>query len=115
MLWLARTLGEVFAWVMSWPPAGHRRGARRNHRQVHELVRFLRSTQLSRKFGSWPPTSFKLMKNAWQADFWKRLDDQRYADADSLQAHVIEEICLCRRERTRQTRGGEYLPLKVWD
>ena len=69
---------------------------------------------LSRNF-VWPPRSFALMTRKWQQDFWAKLDDPELTKCSHLERVIIDEIRICRRERMIARRGGEYLPLSVWD
>ena len=54
------------------------------------------------------------MKIDWQVKFWQSLDEQQLSNRAQLERHVIEQICVARKERNIQRVGGEYLPLSRW-
>jgi len=72
----------------------------------------VKSVQLHRMFGSWPPRSFQALPADWQTKFWKDVEGK--SGGADLEKFVVDSITRERAEQEFSKHGGEYLPLSVY-
>ena len=71
-----------------------------------------RTVQLSRRFVSWPPRTFRLMTEKEKVQFWQSA--AQTPNIECLEALVVNTLVTSRIERDEAKVGGEYLPLSVY-
>ncbi len=72
----------------------------------------VKTTQLIRLYGSWPPPSFAKQDADWKVKFWQAAQDVAGGPA-ALDAFVVQRLTIRKLEEEVSTFGGEYLPLSV--
>ena len=73
-----------------------------------------KGTMISRNF-QWPPPSFALSTKKFQEDFWKGLDSYDHQKKSQVEMYIINQLVIARTERLRETKGGAWKPLSVWE
>ena len=71
-----------------------------------------RTVQLSKRFVSWPPRSFRLMSDKEKTNFWQAAATT--PNVVELEVLVVNTMVTSRVEREEAKVGGEYLPLSVY-
>ena len=74
-----------------------------------------KGTQLTRKFGSWPPKSFARMSKDQQQSFFRECREQSISGGQDLEEKVVNTLVTQRLEIEEAATGGKFLPLSVYE
>jgi len=74
-----------------------------------------KGTQLTRRFGKWPPEAFAKLPKDYQERFWRECREDNIGGGMDLEEKVVKTLLVQRIEVEESKVGGKYLPLSVYE